>query len=140
MNGLGVNIRALCGYGDTEKIVQENLDKTIESVELRDDALHFVMKNGKRWKLFDNGQSCCESRYMVIDDNLSEYAGARLRSIRVEDAPDVVTDDDWGGNHEVQFLKVMTSKGEFVAASHNEHNGYYGGFSIEAEWEDDQKP
>ena len=38
--------------------------------------------------------------------------------------------------HEVQFLEVKTSKGSFTMSSHNEHNGYYGGFSIEVRPED----
>ena len=32
--------------------------------------------------------------------------------------------------HEVQFLEIKTSKGIFTMSTHNEHNGYYGGFAI----------
>ena len=34
--------------------------------------------------------------------------------------------------HEIQFLDVKTDKGIFQMANNNEHNGYYGGFLIEA--------
>lgn len=38
--------------------------------------------------------------------------------------------------HEVQFLHVKTSKGSFAVSNHNEHNGYYGGFNVEASLEE----
>ena len=53
-------------------------------------------------------------------------------SIELRDAPNV-EDDEYGNVHEVQFLVVTTSKGAFTIETHNEHNGYYGGFFIEAE-------
>ena len=38
----------------------------------------------------------------------------------------------WGGVHEVQFLNIETSLGIITFETHNEHNGYYGGFYIKA--------
>jgi hypothetical protein len=32
--------------------------------------------------------------------------------------------------HEVQFLRVSTDAGTIVCETHNEHNGYYGGFNV----------
>ena len=52
--------------------------------------------------------------------------------ILIREAPSV---PDASGMHEVQFLALVTSKGEVVFSSHNEHNGYYGGFSIAARTE-----
>ena len=45
----------------------------------------------------------------------------------IREAPN---EPDEYGDHEVQFLLVNTSIGTFTVASHNEHNGYYGGFDI----------
>jgi hypothetical protein len=64
---------------------------------------------------------------MRTDDTLTDYAGAELLDVSLEDAPDL---EAGGESHEVQFLRVKTSKGMFVMSSHNEHNGYYGGFWI----------
>jgi hypothetical protein len=110
----------------------ENLNmyvgKVIDSVVLgSDDALHFVFSNGSKMRLLDNGQNCCESRYMTTDDDLAFYSGSVLMSIEVRDAPDM---DDGCEVHEVQFLEVMTNRGCFTMTTHNEHNGYYGGFHI----------
>jgi hypothetical protein len=104
--------------------------KTIAGLTLGDDdALHFVFEDGSRVKLYDDGQSCCESRYMRTDDNLADYVGAKLLGAEIKEAPSIAAEYD---EHEVQFLEVRTDRGVFTMASHNEHNGYYGGFSIVA--------
>lgn len=110
----------------------ENLNlyvgKVIDSVVLgSDDALHFVFADGAKMMLLDNGQSCCETRYMTTDDDLAFYSGSMLVSIEVRDAPDM---DHEYNVHEVQFLEVMTNRGCFTMTTHNEHNGYYGGFNV----------
>ncbi len=89
--------------------------------------LEIVFADGTGIAISDEGQSCCENRYMVCDDDLAYFTGATFIDAEVRDAPDV---DDGSECHEVQFLLVHTSKGEFTVATHNEHNGYYGGFSI----------
>lgn len=55
---------------------------------------------------------------------------ARLRAWALVGAP--VLAPNQNDVHEVQFLVVHTDKGDLTMSSHNEHNGYYGGFSIEA--------
>ena len=108
--------------------------KRIKSLSLGDDdALHFEMVDGSKFKFYDDGQSCCESRYMRTDDTLSDFVGATFTGAEVKDAPSV-KDDDYG-EHEVQFLEIQTDRGVFTMASHNEHNGYYGGFLIRADSE-----
>ena len=54
--------------------------------------------------------------------------GYSEKDFELKDAPDI--EDEWGEVHEVQFLDVKTDKGVFQMSSHNEHNGYYGGFWI----------
>lgn len=129
--GMGVMIKMLGGNADSASAFSASLGKTITALTLGDDdALHFEFGDGTKMRLFDDGQSCCESRYMRTDDDLSYFVGAQLLDAEIKDAPNV--EDDEYGAHEVQFLEVKTSKGCFTMASHNEHNGYYGGFAIRA--------
>ena len=66
---------------------------------------------------------------MRTDDNLEDFVGAKLLGAEIKEAPN---EPDKDGEHEVEFLEVQTDRGVFTMASHNEHNGYYGGFSIRA--------
>jgi hypothetical protein len=97
-----------------------------------DGALEFSFESGYRMKLQDDGRSCCESRYMTCDDDLSAYVGAALLGAEVLPAPPVSEDEAHGDCHEVEFLVVTTSAGKITAETHNEHNGYYGGFWVVA--------
>ncbi|MET7242943.1 hypothetical protein ABZT49_06200 [Methylobacterium sp. EM32] len=96
-----------------------------------DDVLRFEFTDGSSLKVWDDGQRCCERRYLSCDDALQHFSGASFRGLEVRD---VETGDSDDGCHEVQFFVVSTSLGTFTVASHNEHNGYYGGFDISAEF------
>ena len=130
MLGFGVMINALGGNRETVEAVQAAQGKTITALSLTDDQLRFEFEDGTRLRLQDSGQSCCESRYMQTDDDLPYYIGAKFVSAEVRDGGS--TEDEWGERHEIQFLVVTTDRGTFSMASHNEHNGYYGGFWITA--------
>ena len=111
------------------KALEESVGKTILWAQLVYDVLLTIaLDDGFMLKLSDGQQDCCENRYMRTDDDLEYYAGSTLLGIEIRDAPDAPGADV----HEVQFLAVKTSKGEFVMSSHNEHNGYYGGFEVSA--------
>jgi len=97
-----------------------------------DSTLHFVFDDETKIKIFDDRQSCCETRYMTTDDDLDYFVGTELTGIEIKEAPN---EPDERGEHEVQFLEVLTNKGSFKMANHNEHNGYYGGFEIKIEKE-----
>jgi hypothetical protein len=84
--------------------------------------------------IWDNGQSCCETRYMSTDDLLPTFTGAKLVGFEVVDGPDI--EDEYGDAHEQMFVKLETTMGTITLVTHNEHNGYYGGFDIESRWED----
>ena len=128
--GMGVLLGMLGGNADSVAAFTGAVGKTIAAVTLgEDDALHFVFDDGSKVKLYDDGQSCCESRYMRTDDNLAEFVGAKLLGAAIKEAPSIEDEYD---EHEVQFLEVQTDRGVFTMASHNEHNGYYGGFLIRA--------
>ena len=128
--GMGVMIGMLGGNAESAAAFTGAVGKVIASVRLGDDdALHFEFSDGSKLKLSDEGQSCCENRYMRTDDSLAEYAGAKLLGATIKEAPSM---EDEYGEHEVQFLELQTDRGVFTMASHNEHNGYYGGFWIQA--------
>lgn len=109
------------------------IGKTIASLRLDpaynggDGGLLFAFTDGTGIALYDDGRSCCENRYMNTDDDLAAFVGAQLVGADVRDGPNI--DDEYGA-HEMQFLIVRTSLGDFTMETHNEHNGYYGGFVL----------
>ena len=130
MLGFGVMINALGGNRETVEAVQAAMGKTITALSLTDDQLRFEFEDGSRLRLQDSGQSCCEHRYMMTDDDLPYYIGAKFVGAEVRDGGS--TESEYGDAHEIQFLVVTTDRGTFSMASHNQHNGYYGGFWITA--------
>jgi hypothetical protein len=119
--GVGAMLALLGGNESTVEAWRSAVNKKIKKLALGkdDNAVHFEFDDGTKVKFWDDGQSCCERRYMQTDDDLSYHEGSI----------------DGYGDHEVQFLEFKTSSGTFTMASHNEHNGYYGGFAIKAEKE-----
>lgn len=106
------------------------LAKKIEGMEIRmarleDDALELGFSFGLKVLIFDDGQCCCENRYMTCDDDLDQFIGSVVQSIEIADGPEVDCEYDY---HDTAFLRVNTDRGSIVACTHNEHNGYYGGF------------
>ena len=129
MTGIGVMLRQLAGREGSAEALEASIGKTIDNVNIYEDELTVRMKDGSAVRFKDEGQSCCEHRYMRTDDDLHEFEGSAFIGAEVVDAPDV---EDAGEVHEVQFLRIHTSEGVITVSNHNEHNGYYGGFSIEA--------
>jgi len=107
------------------------IGKTINGLVLEGDELVFRFEDGSTLTIFDDGQSCCETRYMRTDDDLDHHVGAKLLGAEILDAPSI---EDERGEHEVQFLAIKTDKGTFTMSSHNEHNGYYSGFVVVAKY------
>lgn len=129
--GLGVMLNAL--GGDTERgKIGEALGKKISNVQIIDNELVFKFEDGSDLAIYDNGQSCCEHRWMHSDDNLGYYSGAILQDMSVRDGGYEEDDEGYGDCTESQFLVVDTDKGSFTVANYNEHNGYYGGFWLTA--------
>jgi hypothetical protein len=130
MTGLGVLIKGMIGDDETRIAVQNSLDKTISGVFITDDNLYINFTDNTALRIWDGGQSCCEHRYMVCDDNLTEYVGAKL--INVISKPASFVDEDYDV-HETMFIDFETTNGVFTIVNHNSHNGWYGGFYIEGE-------
>jgi hypothetical protein len=127
--GMGVMLGILGGNEETVDSIKSSLNKIIETVKLDGDDLVIQFTDSTKLIIWDGGQSCCESRYMTTDDDLSYYNGSTLLDLELKS---VVHEDHDYDVHEIQFLDVKTSKGVFTMVNHNEHNGYYGGFYIQA--------
>jgi hypothetical protein len=104
-------------------------NKVIEEVHCDSDSLTFVFTDKTKYEIRDEGQSCCERRYMNTDDCLNNFKGSKFVNAEVRDGPGEENIDDFQVN-ESQFLIVTTTKGQFTVVNYNEHNGYYGGFSV----------
>lgn len=126
--GIEVMLSRLRGDEEASKAYTEAIGKTIAQVKCdkENNNLRFDFSDGTLLVVYDDGQSCCEERYMVCDDDLKPFAGSKLVSMELRDGP--TTEE--GDVHEVEFLIVNTSLGSFTVSNHNEHNGYYGGFYI----------
>ena len=128
--GFGVMLHYLMGDDGSAARLRAAIGKRITAITLNDadDPNHLdIALEGGGISVLDDGQSCCESRYMTTDDTLADFVGATLTDIGIRNAPNV---EDPYGEHEVQFLIVRTSLGDFTVETHNEHNGYYGGFAV----------
>jgi len=126
MDGFGVNLRRLMGDNGAKQFLACK-DKKITAVSLESETLRIEVEGGLWVSFTDDGQSCCESRYMVCDDDLPSFVGSTLLDASLDSAD--LAEAEYG-DHEIQFLRVKTSTGMISVANHNEHNGYYGGFYI----------
>ena len=77
--------------------------------------------------VWDDGQYCCEDRYIITDDDVSDLVGGKLRHIVVREGSMVYHDF---GCHDIDFLEIATEQTHVTFETHNEHNGYYGGFDV----------
>ena len=132
--GMGVMINMLAGYDSkTKEAIASCIGQTIRSVIMKEgesgpDTITLVLDNCNLI-LWDDGQSCCEHRYMHTDDEINRIKGQELRDIKLEDGPDEEMSYDV---KESQFLHIVTDKDQITIVNYNEHNGYYGGFSLRA--------
>lgn len=128
--GISVMLGMLSGDVESQIALRSCLGKTIRAATLGDDdKLSLGFTDGSTLVLWDDGQSCCESRYMRTDDELN-IAGQTLLGAEVVDGPS--SDEEYGDVHEIQFLNLTLSGGVVQFSNHVEHNGYYGGFMLRA--------
>lgn len=131
---------------DVCNLERESLDafmkvvgKKIMDVRLQNDVLFMSFGSQGALYITDEGQSCCENRYITTDDKLEDYVGGNLLNIEVKPVPVPMLEnrdpEDYSDVHDIEFVEISTTKGSFVLVTHNEHNGYYGGFSIQARYE-----
>jgi len=133
--GVGYLINAMLrGNVESVNVAKSSYGKTIAALEKGshdgEEALIFTFTDGVKMALWDDARSCCESRYLHTDDDLSSVVGAELVLLDVRDGG---VKDDEDGSHEWAFLHIITDKATVVVETHNEHNGYYGGIDPRCE-------
>lgn len=126
MLGIGAMLHHL--GGGSQHNPDEFYGRTVTSAELTDDRLKLALDDGRKIEIWDNGQSCCEHRWMSTDDDPASLVGGKLIRIEAKEAPDGPS--EYGEPHEQVFVEVATDKGFITLVNHNEHNGYYGGFGL----------
>jgi hypothetical protein len=65
--GIGTMLHMLSG--GSEHSSTEYVGKVITEISLTEDTLNISFSDGKKIRVWDDGQSCCESRYMRTDDD-----------------------------------------------------------------------
>lgn len=95
--------------------------KTIESITFSqtsadryENKMVITFDNGDALAVYDDGQQCCERRYMVANEDMSFYPGAEFYDLDVRDA--VISTLSDGDILELQFMIVSTSFGSFTAS------------------------
>lgn len=127
MSQLGIGAMLHYLSGGSEQNADKYYGRTVAAAEMSDERLRITFTDGAKIAIWDDGQSCCENRYMRTDDDLSSIVGGKLMRIEAKAGPD--EQDDYG-EHEQVFVEVATDKGFITICNHNEHNGYYGGFGL----------
>ena len=115
-------------YDEDQKVIASAMNKTIIAAYY-DDAVVLRFDDGSAISISDDGQSCCENRYMTCDDDLNKLVGDKFLGVEVRGG-ESGDDDDGYTVHETEFVEVKTTGPGVTLVTHNEHNGYYGGFLI----------
>ncbi len=73
---------------------------------------------------------------MRTDDDLNDLIGGTLIAIEVRDASDIEQKKEEGKLEyldvlDLCFMEIKTDKYSVTFSNHVEHNGYYGGFSLD---------
>ena len=131
MLAMGIMNDMLSDDEETVNAIKKSIGRIINKVVIDEDQLVFYFADGSKLIIWDDGQSCCEIRYMNTDDDLEYYKKSKLLDFELS-LNDNVENIDYWEVEDSQFLKVKTSLGVFTVANYNAHNGYYGGFAIKA--------
>jgi len=130
MSGLGMGAMLHYLVGGSANSADKYYGRTViaASLDAENDKLLIGFDDGVTIAIWDDGQSCCESRYMRTDDDVSSLVGGRLLRIEAKEGPE--EEGEYGDVHEQVFVEVATDGGFITISNHNEHNGYYGGFGL----------
>lgn len=124
--GMGAMLHLLGGGSDKDP--SDYYGRTITNAEIDDERMIIELDSKTRIKIFDDGQSCCESRYITCDDDVKDLIGGKLTKIESSEGDE--DDGEYGEVHEWVFIEIATDKDHIKFCTHNEHNGYYGGFGL----------
>lgn len=127
--GMGAMIHYLSG--GSKHSADEYYGQTVLDAALVENRLRLKLDSGKTIEIWDDGQSCCESRFMTTDDDPAYIRGGKLIKIETKNGPDEGDEaGEYGECHETCFIEIGTDKGFITLTNHNKHNGYYGGFGL----------
>jgi hypothetical protein len=126
MKGLGVMLHEL--GGGTKNSASKYYGRKIKGASFGNDQMSLTFDDGVTIHITDDRQSCCEHRYMVCDDDVKSLIGQKLKGIVIKSTED--KESEYGNSHEICFLEIQGNKSSISFATHNEHNGYYGGFGL----------
>lgn len=126
--GIGAALHMLGGGSQVDP--KELIGRTVTAAWIGGDELLFTLDGTDSYRLYDNGQSCCERRYTTCDDKPEDLVGGKLVNIEVKEVKAVEAEYD---SHEQAFVEIRTDKAFITIVTHNEHNGYYGGFGLTIE-------
>lgn len=120
-------------YSFKNRLPQRLFDKMVVDARLDDTGEYKIiltLETGEVVVIYDDGQSCCESRYITVPEGeVRDLNGGRLIALIIKHSENNET-SEWGDIHEVDFVEIVTDRHHLTFCTHNEHNGYYGGFNL----------
>lgn len=117
--------------GNGVEELKASLGKTIYKIKLNNNVVSLTLDDGSQFEFWDNGQNCCEERYLDTFDDIERIEGQKLVGVQVLNAGTPPEHDKQEVEcHEISFLEFKTDKDVISFSSHNLHNGYYGGISL----------
>jgi len=133
--GIGAMLHYLSGGSandPTKYAGRKIVDAKFDAEDNKDHGgLILTFEDGVTIHIWDNGQSCCESRYITTDDDPKGLVGQVLLAIETRPAPEAKPNTEYSDVHEAVFIDVKTDLGVGVTlCCHVDHNGYYGGFGL----------
>lgn len=126
MRGIGSMLHSM--GGGSKNSADKYYGRKIKSAEFTGGSFDIIFEDGTKIEITDEGQSCCENRYMTCDDDTAQLVGQTLKHIAVKESSGD-SESDYGV-HEICFLEVQGDQSSVTFATHNEHNGFYGGFGL----------
>src|SRR5688572_26528754 len=90
--GVGALVHML--GGGSRHNASEFYGRTVIAAGLSDERLSLTLEDGEIIQIWDDGQSCCESRYITCDDDLSKIIGGKLVRIETREAENQPNPDD----------------------------------------------
>lgn len=103
----------------------------IKKIELtRENFIIITFKDALSITFYDDGQQCCEDRFITCDDNLDDFVGSAYLDYEIVEIAPLY---DYEDSEDIQFLNIKTDRGVIQFVTHNNHNGYYSGFNIVVE-------
>lgn len=123
--GMGVMIHQMSGGNKNSP--DKYYGKTITKASVDEAGVLLEFKDKSSIFLYDDGQSCCEDRYVTCDDDPNDLVGGILTKIEEKEYTE---EDENYEVHEKCFIDISTNKATITITTHNVHNGYYGGFAL----------